>query len=323
MGEILVSICCITYNHEKFIRDAIDSFLMQKTNFQIEILIYDDASTDQTADIIREYEEKYSELIKPIYQNDNQYSKKVQVDRFNIDRAKGKYIALCEGDDFWTDPYKLQKQFDFMEAHPDYSLCVHAGSVVTANEKKLLCKNRTDRKNKTLSVEDIILIGGDFCLTNSMFYRSEYDRTRPNFFQILPDITDYHLAINLALQGKVYYMDEFMSAYRTGDQGSWTQRNLASLAKKREHYRKVANMLDEINQYTNLQYNKVIQEKKTWTEFDLLVEERKFKEVKSEIFQDIYRKLTIKRKIMIKLDEFSPNVAQFLRRAKRSLTNGV
>lgn len=120
-----VSICCITYNHAKYIRDALDGFLMQKTTFPIEIIIHDDASTDGTADIIREYEAKYPDIIKPVYQTENQYSKGVRNFLTIFPMAKGKYIAMCEGDDFWTDPKKLQIQYDFMESHPDYSLCMH------------------------------------------------------------------------------------------------------------------------------------------------------------------------------------------------------
>jgi len=106
----IVSICCITYNHEKYIRDAIEGFLMQKTLFPIEILIHGDASTDKTADIIKEYEVKYPDIIKPIYQTENQFSKGVSISAtYQFPRARGKYIAICEGDDYWTDPHKLQK----------------------------------------------------------------------------------------------------------------------------------------------------------------------------------------------------------------------
>lgn len=91
--------------------------MQQKTNFPIEVLIHDDASTDGTQDIIREYEKKYPNIVKPIYQKENQYSKGVKVSLvYNYSRARGKYIALCEGDDYWTDPYKLQKQVDFWKA---------------------------------------------------------------------------------------------------------------------------------------------------------------------------------------------------------------
>lgn len=126
MAKPLVSICCITYNHEPYIRECLDGFLMQKTDFDFEILIHDDASTDKTADIIREYELKYPEIINPIYQTENQYSKGVRpINKFNFERAQGKYIAMCEGDDYWTDPLKLQKQVDFLDEHPEYVLSCH------------------------------------------------------------------------------------------------------------------------------------------------------------------------------------------------------
>lgn len=122
--NIIVSVSCITYNHAKYIRQCLDGILMQKADFQYEILIHDDASTDGTDDIIREYAQKYPTIIKPIFEKENQYSKGVPISAtFNYPRAEGKYIALCEGDDYWTDPYKLQKQVDFMESHPDYGLC--------------------------------------------------------------------------------------------------------------------------------------------------------------------------------------------------------
>ena len=127
MTTPLVSICCITYNHASFIRKCLDGFLMQQTDFPIEILIHDDCSTDGTTEIIREYEAKYPDLIFPLYEEENQYQqgKAAEIDFYNYRRARGKYIAYCEGDDYWTDPLKLQKQVDFMETNPEYSVCFH------------------------------------------------------------------------------------------------------------------------------------------------------------------------------------------------------
>lgn len=114
MNDPMVSICCLAYNHVPYIRKCLENFMMQKTNFPFEVLIHDDASTDKTADIIGEYEAKYPNIIKPIYQTENQYSKGVGVTRvYQFPRVKGKYIAMCEGDDYLTDPLKLQKQVDF------------------------------------------------------------------------------------------------------------------------------------------------------------------------------------------------------------------
>lgn len=125
MNEILVSISCITYNHSAYIRQCLDGMLMQQTTFGFEILIHDDCSTDGTDDIIREYVSRYPQIIKPLFEEENQYQqgKPIGTIVWNLPRAKGKYIAMCEGDDYWTDSLKLQKQVDFMEANPEYGLC--------------------------------------------------------------------------------------------------------------------------------------------------------------------------------------------------------
>ena len=126
MGSIKVSVICITYNHEKYIRDALEGFVNQKTNFDYEVIIHDDASTDRTATIIREYQKKYPDIIKPILQNENQYSKGIPIIHTYIEPViRGEYLAFCEGDDYWCDEMKLQRQIDFLDKHHDYVACVH------------------------------------------------------------------------------------------------------------------------------------------------------------------------------------------------------
>lgn len=136
--NILVTIICTAYNHEKYISDAIDGFLMQKTNFDYEVLVHDDASTDRTAEIIRKYAEEYPQIIIPILQEKNQVSQGVQIYKeYLYPRGKGKYFAICEGDDYWTDETKLQKQIDFLEIHQDYSMCCHNSTRLYSNTGNL------------------------------------------------------------------------------------------------------------------------------------------------------------------------------------------
>ena len=130
----LVSVYCLAYNHEKYIRETLEGFMRQKTDFSYEVIVHDDASTDGTANIIREYAEKYPEIIKPIIQTENQYSKGLLIfHSFIYPHIRGKYLAVCEGDDYWCDEYKLQKQVDWMEAHPDYSLCAHNSKIIKSS----------------------------------------------------------------------------------------------------------------------------------------------------------------------------------------------
>lgn len=140
-NEILVSIICTAYNHEAYIQYALDSFVMQKTTFNFEIIVSDDASTDNTAFIIKQLENRYPELFKTFYHSENQYSKKIPF-FYNelVYAAKGKYIAICEGDDYWTDPYKLQKQIDFLEENPEFGLVYTKADLYDSSSQKMIGK---------------------------------------------------------------------------------------------------------------------------------------------------------------------------------------
>lgn len=135
---LMVTIRCIAYNHEQYIRQCLEGFIMQKTNFRFEAIVHDDASTDKTADIIREYAEKYPNIIKPIFETENQYSKHDGSLRRIMDaHTHGKYVALCEGDDYWIDPLKLQKQVDYLEDHPDVVYSCHRYKILIDKSKEI------------------------------------------------------------------------------------------------------------------------------------------------------------------------------------------
>lgn len=257
--EPLVSICCITYNHEKYIRDAIESFLMQQTDFPFEIIIHDDASTDRTAEIIREYEKKYPELIKPIYQTENQYSKGVKVTLLAFKKSKGKYIALCEGDDYWTDPLKLQKQISEIKKHPECYISFHPAIIQWDNG------SRTDQtlgvhseKIKFFGVEDVILGGGEFMPTNSIVINKLAIPRITSFFEIAKDapVGDYYIQILGAENGGALYLSEVMSVYRAGASASWSMRVLKSSESYISYVNSFIATNDKINAFTNNKYSK-------------------------------------------------------------------
>lgn len=135
----LVNIRCLVYNHEPYLRQCLDGFVMQKTSFKFEAIVHDDASTDGSADIIREYAEKYPDIIKPIYETENQYSKHDgSLGRIMNEACQAKYVAFCEGDDYWFDPLKLQKQVDFLEANKEYALVYTDVNFYFQSSKKLV-----------------------------------------------------------------------------------------------------------------------------------------------------------------------------------------
>ena len=125
-AEPIVCVRCITFKQEKFIAKCLEGFLIQETDFPFEVMIHEDASPDRTADIIREYEAKYPRILKPLYETENQWKKQDGTfTRIVTGMLKRKYVAMCEGDDYWTDPHKLQRQIDFLESHPEYSMIFH------------------------------------------------------------------------------------------------------------------------------------------------------------------------------------------------------
>lgn len=220
----MVSVCVLAYNHEGYISQCLESILSQKTNFIFEILIHDDASVDKTADIIREYEQKYPNIIKPIYQKENQYSKGVKVSfTHQFQRAKGRYIAMCEGDDYWIDPDKLQKQIDFMEQHADVSMTFHDALVIDDKGKIIETCTRYN-ESRFVPVEDMIYGGGLFCPTASLVFRTEYIQNSYPDFCLDCHVGDYPIQLYMASKGYIYYFNEQMAVYRKGSSDtSWTK----------------------------------------------------------------------------------------------------
>lgn len=209
--EPLVSICCITYNHENYIRDAIEGFLIQNTSFPFEIIIHDDASTDNTANIIEEYANKYPDLFVTILQSENQWSKgggSIYA-RFVYPRARGKYIALCEGDDYWTDPLKLQKQVEFLEENPDYGI-VHTN--FSTSDGKRISINYYPRNDQYLNS---FLSGNISIGTLTVLFRKDLFDSLPKYYlEKNFKMGDLPLWIEFAKNSKIKYIPDSTAMYR-------------------------------------------------------------------------------------------------------------
>ena len=219
MPNPLVSIVCESYNHEHFLRKCLDGFVMQQTSFPFEILIHDDASTDHSADIIREYAVKYPDLFRPIYQTENQYSQKVNIwTEMQYPRVKGKYIAHCEGDDYWTDSLKLQKQVDYMESHPECSLCFHNAVIHWADGRqpdRLFAEVENRDYSCLESLEKWVIP------TASIMFRTELQE---GYGKLMRDhlyirIGDRPLAAYCAQHGTLHGFSDVMSVYLKHEDG--------------------------------------------------------------------------------------------------------
>jgi glycosyltransferase involved in cell wall biosynthesis len=259
----LVSICCAAYNHDSFIGEAIEGFLMQRTCFPVEILIHDDASTDRTAAIVRNYEARYPWLIRTIYQSENQYSKNVHVAHLNYARARGSYIALCEGDDAWTDPLKLEKQIGLMQKHPNCQISFHCAPRIDYarnGQRKMI--GLYGNTNRVVPTEEVIVKKFGTIPTASCVLNTEAVRRFTAFSCARPYLTlgDIYMQIISSLNGGALYLNEPMSLYRARTEGSWTWRAEYNPAFRVRHARAVARSFVELDALTDHRFSEAFRQ---------------------------------------------------------------
>jgi|GEM_PF-1289237 len=258
----LVSICCAAYNHEKYIEDTLNGFLMQDVDFDYEILIHDDASTDNTAQIIRQYEKKYPDKIFPIYQIENQYSQGKKYSDLNYERVKGKYVAICEGDDYWTDPLKLRLQIQAMEKNPTCEISFHSALSKNCLTNKETIIGKYDNKNSIIDINDVIIKKHDMIPTASCIVTKnvlqkvlEYKSTRSYL-----TVGDLYFQIFGSLQGGAIYIDRIMSVYRHFTPQSWSMSQDKSFDNQIKHLLAMAKSYQELDAITENKYTKAFQQ---------------------------------------------------------------
>lgn len=238
----------MTYNHARFIAKALDSALMQNCDFNYEILISEDCSTDGTREIVVDYQKKFPEKIRLLLSEKNVHSNEV-VSR-GIHAAKGNYIALLDGDDYWTSPEKLQRQVAFLDAHPECSMCFHNAQVLHEETHQNL-RNWTPSNQKQISTLDDLWLG-NFIATCSTMFRNGLIHRIPDWYHSFFPITDWPLYILLAEHGSIGYINEVMGAYRHHPGGLYSPYN------EKQKQEKTLDFYKRINRYLNWKYDKII-----------------------------------------------------------------
>lgn len=307
-----VSVICITYNHAMFIRRTLEGFISQKTDFQFEVIVHDDASTDGTTDIVREYYNKYPEIIVAMFEDKNQYSqgKFRDVRKKMTEMVRGEYIAWCEGDDYWIDPFKLQKQVDYLESNKEYSFCVshvRYHDLYTKTDSLI----PSDPSDRDYSTEEII-IGGAIFQLSGIVMRADIYKQMPTCFRA-KGFGDIQIYLYGALSGKCHVLSDVMSQYNHGVDGSFTDRMMSADVEKRIiHQTQYYSMLERVNEYYNYAYNDAFKYAIDRIKFSIAVLNKDYESAKQySVFWKAYKKQVIRDRIA--------NYMPWARVAKRKL----
>ena len=256
MTDVIVTIKCLVYNHEPYLRDCLDGFVMQQTNFPFVAIVHDDASTDGSAAIIREYEEKYPDIIKPIYETENQYSKHDgsvgRIMDVAIDATGAKYVAMCEGDDYWTDPLKLQRQVDFMEENPECGLCYTDYSKCNLGGELIEDSHYMKSGNQPILTFEDHLFRQGYIAPMTWLYRKDVYESFKN--EMLKGVTDgtYVVALEFFYNSKVAFLPINTATYRVSPGSASRPLSLFGLFKYRKGVYNTE--LEYIKRYTNNQW---------------------------------------------------------------------
>lgn len=306
----------MAYNHEKYIRSALEGFVNQKTNFEYEVFVHDDASTDQTASIIAEYAERYPDIIKAVYQKENQYSKNVDIlMEYLVPMATGEYFAFCEGDDYWIDENKLQMQVDYLDQHPEYSACVHNSYLLEMLTKKQ--KVMYEEADRDLHTADV-LKGGSCCYqTASLMHRRDALFHVPAFVNGTEEIgDDYTWAIYLTLIGPIRFLGKIMSVYRVGTESSWTAAHRSDMHENAVFHSAVSKMLREVDEYTNLVHHQQIEDLIHYNNYQALYFDERYSDMRKPEYRDLYRKETAVSRVKMRLKQYFKPIYHVYRKIK-------
>ena len=315
-----VSVVCTAYNHEPYIRRTLESFLMQQTDFAFEVLVNDDASTDGTAAVIREFAERYPGVIRPFYQEKNLFSQGINIyDAVLYPAARGAYIAACEGDDCWTDPHKLQRQADFLDSHPEYSACVHntLGEFTgSEREPEPLFPRDGDRD---LSFGQVLQGMSRAYHTSSLMARRQYLLDPPDFRAVAYSygFTDYAVALWLTMQGKLRFLDTCMSLYRIGSNPSaWSSGVSSQYPKLIRFVTGEVEMLRTLEKHVEGEQRALAEQERLKREFELLYLQGKTEELVRPPYDGLFRAKPLSFRLSTRLKNAFPALHRAYRKRR-------
>lgn len=294
----LVSIVCDTYNHAPYVRAALDGFLMQKTDFPFEIVVHDDASTDGTADVVREYEAARPDLFRCVYRSENMYSRDPKIlEHYVFPLVRGKYVAVCEGDDFWTSPDKLQKQVGYLETHPECTLCVCGADVVDVNGAPIGSVEPYET-DTDIPMDDLIRGGGGFVATAGIVAPARLAKERAPFCD-LSDVDDAVLQLWFGMNGTARYLSGRMCAYRWSVPGSWTQTYFSSGGAARIlHHEKMIRALEAFDEEAGRRWHESVEYCVTHQQkYEILRLQNDVFALRRPPYREQYRKIPLRRRI--------------------------
>lgn len=307
----IISCCCITFNQKDYIKEALDSMLLQETSYAFEIVIHDDVSTDGTREILQKYEEEFPHIVKPIYQTQNQWSQGNRIMPIVFKHAIGQYMALCEGDDYWTDKNKLQIQIDEMKRYPECNISFHYGVKKyedDSQEDEIFCKHAN--KNKFFSIEEVIKYSGPLMPTASIcLSRNFVDfliNHKNDFFR--RDITAFFIQVFASMGKGAMYIDKNMCVYRRMGNNSWTKKVAEDYNFSLEWKLKSINSLDIVNKLTKMKFDNEFSNLKKQYYKEILFNRKIPLNIRKEYYVDFINELSFKEKILWKLIYNNPKI---------------
>lgn len=322
--DIMVSVLTTAFNHAAYIAQALDSFLMQKTNFKFEIIVHDDASTDGTADIIKRYAEKYPDFIRPVFQSENQFSKGKDVYSYMKPLIRGKYIAQCEGDDYWCDDRKLQKQVDYMEAHPECSFCF-CNSYNVDVKSRIIKEVSPVEKSRILSDREMISKPEIYLATAGTLYRTSDCADFPPEL-LAGEAGDIPLRNFLMLRGNAFGFADRMVCYRVMVPGSWSDRYVQASKYDPEKFlyknSRYLEYYDRFDQYTSGRYHQELLphiRKRKFAEYQVKAD---WKSMRQPEYRDLFLKMVPRQKVIVFVKYYFPaavKIFRLLRYGKKGL----